>query len=129
MLIHKEELVTIDLSRLLTMKNRLSISDKYELKLVEMYNYKHQEDTITNFTNYVLGCIYYEHKEYQFTDINTFYKEKQFTHVILSYIDMLEIIILNSIEPDFIDIKFSKYITNSDNKLIVEYIVSKVEHE
>lgn len=55
---------------------------------------------------YILNHFYKEDKDnYEYSDILTFYTEKDFTQSILRFKDVLDIFILRDIEPDFLNIR------------------------
>lgn len=59
---------------------------------------------------YILNHFYKEDKmHYEYSDILTFFSEKDFTQSILKFKDILDIFILRDIEPDFINIRVTDF--------------------
>lgn len=118
--------VEINLTSIKKFTKRIIPNDDIELRLIELYRYIVNEDNdpIVSFTSMVLSAIYKDNKLHAYEEITHFYKEKEYILLVNKFISYIEHIILNSIEPDFIDIVFSKYITNSDT-IIAEFKISR----
>lgn len=59
---------------------------------------------------FILNYFYKQNnKYYEYSDILTFYKEKDFIQPILKFKDILDIYILKDIDPDFINVKMKNF--------------------
>lgn len=118
----KKETIVLDLTSFKKITGRLVRDKPYELKLIDFYSFLSNEDNdpFTLFTNHILKELYQDNELHTYDDITAFFKESYYVNVVMKFLDTLEIYILNKMPPNFLDIKFNRYVQH-DNILKVEF--------
>lgn len=113
-------LIEIDLSRFINITGKLVPGVPLELKLIEFYSQieSDEDNAFNKFTNYILKYLYKDSIDRPYSEITTFYKEKEYIHIVVYFLDMLEIYILSKIEPNVINIKFKEFKEKTDTKIV-----------
>lgn len=119
--------ITIDLSHILILFNTRmpEVPLDIKLNLVRRYELKWSKDNdyFSQFTQDVLRHTYQDDAIHPLSDINSFFKEKDFINKISFLKEALDIFILNKVNPNIENIKINKIITHTNDKLKVEFNV------
>ena len=120
-----ETTVTVDLTELLPKVGQLLDGNKVELKLIEYYKYLHNENDspLKLFNKYISSFYYKDEIVRPESDVYFYIKDKMYINKVMNFLDSIYLILIDHVNPEFVDIVFSKFITNDDNKLIVEFKV------
>lgn len=109
----KTEELTIELTPFKNLSGRLIPGDLIELKLIEVFRLKHTiHSPIDLFTKLILNILFMDTDDHDYHEINIFYSEKNYTHIVLRFLDMLEICLLSKVKPSVVDIVFDRYAEN-----------------
>lgn len=125
----KFEYIDIDLTKFRNISGRLIPGEQVELKIIEFYRYIQNEDNniFELFTKYLLKILYKDDIDRDYYEIYTIYKEKFYIHTVNYFNELLDMYILNKIDPIFVDIVFDSYVENSDDKIVVKFKIIKVD--
>jgi hypothetical protein len=120
-----EKSIVVDLTSLLPHIGKLLEGNKTELKLIEFYRYLHTEENspLTNFNKYMLSHFYIDKNAKSSTEIYFYINSKIYINTVMNFLDKIYIILLDYVNPEFIDVVFDKFIENTDEKLVVQFTV------
>lgn len=116
----KSEVKIVDLTMLRKMTNKIDTDKPTELKIIEFYSYYVTKDnnTIEDFTNYVLSRNYYSENKYPYNELRTFYNTKNFLNIVIRFIGIIDYLVTKTVGTNFENVLFNK-IKSDDDKLLV----------
>lgn len=123
----KEKIVTVDLSRLLKLTRRLIPDDPIELKLIEFYSNivdRDNKSTIEEFTNHILGVMFYQKGDYDFEEIRNFFKPGVYLTIVEKFISYIDLLVIKECGIRYDTIKFNSYVSNTEESLIVNFKIT-----
>jgi hypothetical protein len=102
------EHIEVDMALIKKLSGKLLPDMEVEMMLVKYYKYlvNEENDPIVEFTQYLLNEMHYtKGVVYEYSNIYKFFKERRYIHIVYYILGLIEITILNKIEPGFIDIE------------------------
>jgi len=98
-----------------------------EIELIKNYKYTVTTDgnTYSDFYNYLISKGYQHQAVYEQSEIRNFYKVTKLNDSIEKFIEILEFLLLNKINPYFENITFNSIVTYTSEVLIVKFNIVK----
>lgn len=120
-----EKSIVVDLSSLLSKVGQLLEGHDTELKLIEYYRFLHTEENspLTLFNKHMLSYFYMDKNIKSPTEIYFYIKDKVYINKVMNFLDNIYILLLDYVNPEFIDIVFDKFIENTKEKVVAQFTV------
>jgi len=119
------KIIVLDVSELEKLSGKLITGKPAELKMIELYRYLHNEETsvYNTFTIWILQKIYNDEVVRPYSEITHFFRERIYISITTTFLTLLERLLFNAIDDEFIDINFVKFSRDGDKKLNAEFKV------
>lgn len=113
----------INLTRLLRMFGGITPGSHTELELIKRYSYvvNTEHNTYKEFYRYIIGAGYMAEGEYDEVEIRNFYSIPKLNDSIEKFVEILEFLILNKVDPYFENITFNSVVSHTESELIVKF--------
>lgn len=119
------ETVNINLTRLLKMFGGITSDGDDEIEFIKRYSYTVTTDgnTYSDFYNYLISKAYMADGKYDEVEVRNFYSVNKLNDSIEKFVEIMEYLILNKVNPYFENITYNSIVSYTDTELIVKFNV------